>query len=279
MANELQTRYSNLVDTKLRAELVTIDAGTTPVFNTDYEGEPKAGAVKIPVRDSEVASGNYDPITGKELTSSDTTYLTVTDFHDIAINEVIDGYDAAAVPDNKIADRLDSAAYTGSKILDQDAITTLEAGGTESTNTTPLTKTTVYEAVVDAMTALTVANVPMTSRFLIVSPATYALMLKDTTNFIKQSDLSQQMVAEGYIGMYSGFAVKVSNLLAARTEFIAGHSRWCHRIREWVVAPRIQDLNGDGKHIGASAVQGRWVYKHAVSKAAAVYIKANAPKA
>ncbi|MCI1964518.1 MAG: hypothetical protein LKJ17_00045 [Oscillospiraceae bacterium] len=276
MATELQTRYANLVDAKLRAELVTIDVGTVPVFNTDYEGEPKSGAVKIPVRDTEVASGTYDPVTGKELTSSDTTYLTVTDFNDVAINEVIDGYEAAAIPDNIVADRLDSAAYTGSKILDQDGIATLEAKGTAASSTTALTKSTVYEAVVDAMTALTTANVPMTNRFLIVSPATYALMLKDTTNFIRQSDLSQQMVNDGYIGMYSGFAIKVSNLLAASTEFIAGHSRWCHRIREWVVAPRIQDLNGDGKHIGASAVQGRWVYKHAVSKAAAVYVKKNA---
>lgn len=276
MATELQTRYANLVDAKLRAELVTIDSGTVPVFNTDYEGEPKAGAVKIPVRDTEVASGAYDPVTGKALTSSDTTYLTVTDFNDVAINEIIDGYEAAAVPDNIVADRLDSAAYTGSKILDQDGIATLEAGGTVASSTTALTKSTVYEAVVDAMTALTTANVPMTNRFLIVSPATYALMLKDTTNFIRQSDLSQQMVNDGYIGMYSGFAVKVSNLLAATTEFIAGHSRWCSRIREWIVAPRIQDLNGDGTHIGASAVQGRWVYKHAVSKAAAVYVKKNA---
>ena len=54
---------------------------------------------------------------------------------------------------------------------------------------------------------------------------------------------------------------------------IVGHPDWCHRVEEWSVAIHLQDLNGSGKYIGASAVQGRKVYAHKVSKAKAVVIK------
>lgn len=48
MAHELQERYSALVLAKLRKLLVLKDG---VVFNNDYEGDPKSGAAKIPVRD------------------------------------------------------------------------------------------------------------------------------------------------------------------------------------------------------------------------------------
>lgn len=273
MAHTLQERYASLVDKRLRAALVTVDTGAVPVFNTRYEGNPKAGAVKIPVRDAEVATDNYDRVAGANLTVGSTTYLTVTDFNDKVVNELIDGYEAQAVPDNLVADRLDSAGYSGARLLDADAIATLIAGGTASSSTTALTASTVYDAVVDARTALSEANVPSAGRFLLVSPAIYGLLLKDTDNFIRQGDMSQQLVQNGYTGMIAGFAVKESSLIPSTTEFIAGHSDWCHRIREWIVLPHIQSLDGDGKHIGASAVQGRWIFKHAVSKAGAVFVK------
>ena len=52
MAHDLQVRYADLVLAKLRKELVLKDG---VVFNNDYEGAPSAGAIKVPVRDTEVA--------------------------------------------------------------------------------------------------------------------------------------------------------------------------------------------------------------------------------
>jgi len=273
MAHTLQERYAALVDMRLRAALVTTDAGSTPVFNTRYEGSPKAGAVKIPVRDAETSVSDYDKVTGASLSTGTTTYLTVTDFNDKVVNELIDGFDAQAVPDNIVADRLDSAGYTGSQILDTDALKTLAAQGTMEADHTDTTSSNVYSRIVDARQALSEANVPPQGRYLIVSPSIYSALLKDTTNFIRQGDMSQTLVNQGYTGMIAGFAVKESNNMPGSVEFIAGHSDWCHRVREWIVLPHVQDLNGDGAHIGASAVQGRWIYKHKVSKAAAVYVK------
>ena len=70
MAHEAQERYSDLVLAKVRSELVLKDGF---VFNNDYEGDPTAGAVKIPVRDTEVVVSDYDKANG---ISSIHTYWT-----------------------------------------------------------------------------------------------------------------------------------------------------------------------------------------------------------
>lgn len=64
MAHELQERYSALVDLKLRDVLVKKDG---VIFNNRYEGDPKAGSVKVPVRDTEVVVGDYVKTTGARL--------------------------------------------------------------------------------------------------------------------------------------------------------------------------------------------------------------------
>lgn len=96
MAHTLQDRFSSLIDEKLRKTLVTKD---NLIFNTRYEGDPKAGKVKIPVRDTEVAVKTYNKATGAELAVGATTYMDLDIDNDEAVNEIIDGYDAAAVPD------------------------------------------------------------------------------------------------------------------------------------------------------------------------------------
>ena len=91
MSHTLQDRYSQLVDMKLRAALVKKDG---VIFNNRYEGDPKAGAVKVPVRDTEVTAASYDKANGVSLTAGSTSYLTITIDKDYAVNELIDGYDA-----------------------------------------------------------------------------------------------------------------------------------------------------------------------------------------
>ena len=71
-AHAHQERWSSLVDKKLRQTLVTRD---NYIFNTNYEGNPKAGKVKIPVRDTEVAVKDYDKATGVDLDEGSTGYI------------------------------------------------------------------------------------------------------------------------------------------------------------------------------------------------------------
>ena len=60
------------------------------------------------------------------------TYLDLNIDHDEAVNELIDGYDAASVPDGIVADRLDSAGYSLGLSIDKASIGALEACGTGS---------------------------------------------------------------------------------------------------------------------------------------------------
>ena len=164
--HSLQDRYSKLVLAKLRKALVLQDG---IVFNNNYEGDPVAGKVRIPVRDTEVSVGDYDVATGASIAQGATTYLDILVNKDKAVNELIDGYEASAVPDGLLAERLDSAGYSLALQLDSDGATELLANGT-TVNVAQITKDNAYAAMVDVRTAMSKANVPNTGRYALVTP-------------------------------------------------------------------------------------------------------------
>lgn len=266
MAHTLQERYSKMVLAKIRKELVLKDG---VVFNNDYEGDPKAGAVKIPSRDTEVQVSDYDKANGISASAGATSYVTMTISKDKAVNEIIDGYDAQAVPDDLVADRLDSAGYSIAAAEDTEGATVLVAGSTVK-NVASLTKDNIYNTIVDLRTAMSKANIPNDGkRYLLVVPDVLALILK-APEFIKASDLGDAVVQTGAIGKIAGFLVIEWNDTTANLSMIAGHPKFATRVREFAVPVHIQDLNGSGKYIGASAVQGREVFDHKVLRSAAI---------
>lgn len=269
MAHEAQVRYSNLVDLKLRKTLVK-KVGV--ICNNRYEGSPKAGSVKVPVRDTEVVVNDYDKVKGAKQTSGDTTYLTVNIDHDKAVNEIIDGFDAESVPGDLVADRLDSAGYSLGLQMDSDGSVELTTAGTAFGNTTALTEKTIYANIVDARTQQSSIGVPTAGRWLLVSPDTYGLLLK-SPEFIKASDLGDAVVQTGAVGRVAGFNVFEDTTLGDKVDFVAGHPNWFTRVEEWTEPVAVNDLKGSGTYIGACAVQGRKVYAHKVTKAAAILVK------
>ena len=257
MAHANQERWASYVDVKLRNTLVTRD---NLIFNSRYEGDPTSGKVKIPVRDTEVAVKEYDKANGVAADVGTTTYLDLNIDHDEAVNELIDGYDADSVPDDIVAER-----------------------ATISATKTAATEANAYKLALEAKRVLGRKGVPNEGRFLIASPEYLEVLMLDE-HFIKQGDLSQEMVQQGVVGRIAGFNVFESNNMdyesttrvsskKTTTEFIAGHPNWCHRVMEWQTAVHLQDLSGSGKYIGASAVQGRKVYGLKVSKPQTLYIK------
>lgn len=266
MAHESQTRYSDLVLAKLRDELVLSDGF---VFNNDYEGDPTSGSVKIPVRDTEVAVSDYDKANGISPTNGSTSYTDLVINKDKAVNEVIDGYDADSVPDNLVADRLDSAGYSLAAQIDTDGGTVLLAGST-ATNVAQITKTNIYETIVDIRKIMSKAKIPDDGkRYLLVTPDSMALILK-SPEFISASSLGDDVKINGIVGKIAGFLVKEWNDDTANLAMVAGHPRFATRAHEWQVPIKIQDLAGSGKYIGASAVQGRRVYGHKVLRSVAI---------
>ena len=266
MAHELQTRYSDLILAKLRKELVLSDGD---VFNNDYEGDPAAGIVKIPVRDTEVQVSDYDKANGISATSGSTAYIDFPITKDKAVNETIDGYDAQAVPDRLVADRLDSAGYSLAARIDSDGASTLLAGSTVM-NVSALFPSNIYQTIVDIRTAMSKAKIPNDGRrYLLVTPDAMALIL-NCPEFIRSTSLGDQTVENGTVGKIAGFKVKEFNDDTAGLAMIAGHPRFATRVNAWKVPVHIQDLNGSGNFIGASAVQGRMIYDHKVLRSAAI---------
>lgn len=269
MPHEARERYSELVDAKLRD---TIVKRVGIICNNRYEGSPKAGAVKVPVRDTEVTVADYNKKSGTAMTHGDTDLLTVPIDKDKAVNELIDGFDAETVPGKLVADRLDSAGYSMALQMEKDASAELTAGGTTLEDTAALTKSNIYEKIVDARTQLSKIHVPTEGRWLLVAPETYALLLK-SPEFIKASDLGDAVVQTGAVGRVAGFTVFEDTTLGENVDFVAGHPNWFTRIEEWTVPVAVNDLKGSGDFIGAVAVQGRKVYAHKVTKKATILVK------
>ena len=279
MAHKLQERYSALVDKKLRASLVTKDH---VIFNTRYDGDPTAGAVNIPVRDGEVVVQDYNRTEGVDLTNGDTDYLKVLIDKDKAVNELIDGYEASAVPDNVVADRLDSAGYSTASSIDADALSILGSlhtatyASTDPRNgkkaSTSVETDDPFGDVTTAGEMLDMSYVPLEGRYMVCTPNFYKKILNDKDNFIKKGDLSQKIVETGAIGEIGGFAVYKTARLPQGVQAVFGHPDYATRVDEWSVPVHLQDLSGSGRFIGASAVQGRMVYTHAVTKPQAFHV-------
>lgn len=266
MAHELQERYSPLVLAKMRKESILKDG---VVFNNDYEGNPTSGAVKIPVRDGEVKVSDYDKANGITATTGSTTYQTLTINKDKAVGEIIDGYDAAGVPDNLVADRLDSAGYSLARTIDEDGASVLLAEGMPF-NAAEINVDNAYATIIEVRKEMSKANVPNDGRrYLLATPDFYALLLKDKEHFVGVDGLAADKVASGAIGKIAGFHVYEWNDDTANLAFIAGHPKFATRVNEWQVPVKLEDLK-DGKHIGASWVNGRMVYAHKVLRPVAI---------
>ncbi len=266
MAHQSRERYSELVMEKLRASIVLEDG---VVFNNDYEGDPVSGSVKIPVRDDEVAVSDYDKANGISLTHGSTTYTPLLIDKDKAVNELIDGFDAASVPGKLVADRLDSAGYSLARQMDTDGATTLLAGSTVK-NVEQLSSANIYSTIVDIRTDMSKANIPDDGRrYLLCVPTVIALLLK-CPEFVRATALGDAVVTNGTVGKIAGFLVKEWNDSTANLSMIAGHPKFATRAKAWGVAVHVQDLSGSGNYIGACAVQGRKVYGHKVLRSAAI---------
>ena len=259
MAQLLQERYSDLVLAKLRNELVLKDG---IVFNNDFDGDPAAGAVKIPTRDDEVAASDYDRAAGLAPTTGNTAYTTLPINRDKAVNEIIDGYEAAAVPDTLVAERLDSAGYSLGRAMDLDGATELLGAGTV-VGVGIVNQDTVYGVLVDQRTQLSKDNIPASGRYALCTPDVIAAVVR-SPEFTQASSLGDEVKQSGAIGRIAGFNVIEFNDSTVNLAIICGHPRFATRVNAWQAPVRLQSLDGSGKYIGASAVQGRMVYAHKV---------------
>ena len=266
----------------------------------DYEGSPKAGKVRIPVRDTEVAVADYDIGTGTPITFGATVFLDILVNKNKAINELIDGQEAASVPDNLAQQRMESGAFVLQRTQELDFIASIrdstvaqDTGGgqtnpanpTYETNETQLINTTVYNSISVSVGELLDIGVEPEDIKVAVSTDTETLLLEDVKFTNTASTIGSERVVRGVISEIRGAEVMRSSNLgviaAAGTnvlrngdevEYIVFSGMWAKTGDEWKVEPTIKDLTNE--FIGSSALQGRDSYFNALTDTRGSRVKA-----
>lgn len=262
-----QERYADTIVKLMRKEF-----NIRNEFSRDYEGNPTAGAVNVPTRNGDITLSDYDVLNGITMTQSATDYLQILVDGHKAFSELIDGYEAEAVPDNIRAQRLESASYVMGKALENSAINALVAGGTIEASTSETTEDNVYKTIATSVKTLKARGITTNDLRIAISADTELKLLNDSKFANTAGTLGAELVRNGVIGKINGVQVKPSYNLPENVEYIVYAPAWCQAIDEWKVAPTFNDIK-DGKHVGASALQGRMVYKDVVTNALAVQIK------
>lgn len=243
-------------------------------FSTDYEIDGATGQINVPTRSAEVTISDYDVLNGVELTQSATDYVVLPIDKNYAINELIDGYEAEAVPDNLRANRIEAAGYSMGLKKENEAIAALVSKGTKSSDKTALTEADAYKKIASEIANMKKRNMEVSSMRVVVSADTELLLLTDDKFANTSGNLGAELVREGVIGKINGVAVKPNYLLPENVEFIVYDKRFAQKYEVWSVAPSINNI-ADGKHIGASALQGRQVGGLMVTNALGVQVKTN----
>ena len=243
-------------------------------FSTDYEIDGATGQINVPTRSAEVTISDYDILNGVELTQSATDYVVLPIDKNYAINELIDGYEAEAVPDNLRANRIEAAGYSLGLKKEGLAIAELVAKGTVSSDTTALTKEDAYEKIAKEIANMKKRNMEVANMRVVVNADTELLLLTDDKFANTAGTLGAELVREGVIGKINGVATKANYLLPEGVEFIIYDKRFAQKYEVWSVAPSINNI-ADGKHIGASALQGRQVGGLMVTNKLGVQVKKN----
>ena len=262
-----QERYADTIVKLMRKEF-----NIRNEFSRDYEGNPVSGAVNVPTRNGDIVLSDYDVLNGITMTQSATDFLQVLVDGHKAFSELVDGYEAEAVPDNLRAQRLESAGYVVGKALEMSAIKALTDGGTIDASTSETSTDNVYTAIATDVKNLKARGISTNDLRIAVSADIELKLLTDAKFANTAGTLGAELVRNGVIGKINGVQVKPNYLLPETVEWIVYAPAWCQAIDEWKVEPAFNDIK-DGKHVGASALQGRMVYKDIVTNSLAVQVK------
>jgi hypothetical protein len=271
MPHELRDTFSPIVDEVLRQNMVTReedDQTSIPVFNTKYEGLPTAGAIKIPKR-GKAKVKKYDRANGVVATQGESSFITALVDKDIVVNEIYDSFEVAAadIDVDKAGERVVDAGLSIADEMDSDGLFELVSGGSFVLRETRLTEENIVSVIRALDTKFNKIGVQREGRYLLMSADVHGLLL-DAKGYDRA--LSDVVQAEGYVGKFSSFNIKVTGKLGEATPMIAGHSNHATRARAWAKDPDFFDLDGSDKYVGAVALKGRVVYTHKVTEPEAI---------
>ena len=283
-----KTEYGKIVVAKLRQRLVS-----RSLANSNYQGDARvAAAVMIPTT-PEFSVGDYSKtsISSNSVGYDTNAWINAPIAKDKFINIYIDNYDLNTLPYDEKANALDRAGYALAKSDDDDAIDTLKKGvagngrdGNAYGSSDPryqkagqivAAASDIYDSIVDLYAKQTAKGVPTDGRWLLTTPTGLAKILA-SNKAIRQSDLSQEIVAKGAIAMIGGYEVYTTGQLtgtatatgagsATNILAIAGHPDYFTAVEAFRVEPAFFDGNSDANVVGGSFLKGRMVFTHEVA--------------
>lgn len=281
-----KTEYGQVVAAKLRSQLVA-----EGLFAKKYVGEATAAAVLVPVTDEvTIADYNKGAIGSNTVTYDGNAYVNVNIDKDRFVSLYLDGFNIAAASYDEKKDALEKVAYGVSKDMNAYAIQTLIRGAQgldktgnayASTDKARYQKTgttvnngsnDVYDSLLSLGAALTNAGAPMDGRYIVVNGTGLAKIM-GSNKTIRQGDMAQDLVKQGFIAQCAGFNVKVSNLVTGNVGSgssakaiwgVVGHPDFATDPTAFKVEPTIVDGNGDANVVGGAFVKGRVAQAYAV---------------
>lgn len=250
MAQNLAAKYQKTIDEVFRINSVT-DIIINKGIRLDYEG---VNAVTIygVATVAETAYTRSGSNRFGSLLELDTTKQTFTLSQDRAFTYSIDrgNYeDSAMVTEagSTLQRQIEVVCVPNTDIYRLAALTTYAVANSQST-TVALTSSNVYIQFLSRQATLDDAKVPADGRVAFVTPATYAL-LKQDSNFIKASEMAQDMLRKGVVGDVDGVTiVKVpTSYLAANTGFLIVHNSVLvapHKFDTFRILKEVQGIDG-----------------------------------
>jgi hypothetical protein len=273
MAIELATQYSDAVD-----ELFTTESKHSLVTNKDFSWTG-ANTIKVyristsPMQDygrGGPKSGNWSRYGAVSALEADTQSMTLR--KDRSFTFVIDKLDEDETKRTMEASSALARQLREVVVPEVDTWVFGEMIGNAGTAAAAvaLTKDNIYERIVAGTEELDNAEVPETSRCLIVTPATFRLM-KESKSIIMETDITAEMRLKGVIGMVDGLTVIRVPGIRVPDDF---GFMLCHQIA--TVAPiKLADyiIHENPPGINGSLVEGRINYDAFVldNKAKALY--------
>ncbi len=187
------------------------------------------------------------------------------------MNELIDGYEASAVPDNIRAQRIESAGYSVGYKKESDAVKALEKG-TVSSDTEATDETNAYKKIIREVKNMKKRGMKVSEMRIAINADVEEALLIDEKFANTSSTIGAELVREGVIGKIGGVPVKPNYLMSEDIEFVIYDKRFCQKYTVWKKEPVIEDIKDD-KHIGASHLVGRQVGGIMVTNKLGVQIK------
>jgi len=187
----------------------------TNLVNRDYEGQITAQGDRVIINsigDITVRSytKNTDIADADDLTTIDQSLIIDQAKY---FNFQVDDIDKVQTAGDLVDKAMSKASYKLADVSDQ-YILGLMVSGVDSGNKlagTALTANNIYEKIIALRTKLDKANVPTASRFIVLPPEAYALLLQDSRFVAGGGAQAEDAVRNGYVGKVGGFDVYESN--------------------------------------------------------------------